>query len=68
METWVGDHSKISMGMWNVYTETDKGTNNHVEGCNSKFVKVVGKHHTNIFQFMVAKHDCNCFLAKTGIT
>ena len=57
METWLGDDLKISMDMWNVYTETDKWTNNHVEGWNSKFAKVVGKHHPNIFQFMVAKHD-----------
>ena len=39
---------------WNVYTEIDKWTNYHVEGWNSKFAKVVGKHHPNI---MVAKHD-----------
>ena len=51
---WLGDDSKISMDMG---TETDKWTNNHVEGWNSKFAKVVGKHHPNIFQFMVAKHD-----------
>ena len=53
-ETWLGDDLKITMDMWNVYTETDKLTNNYVERWNSKFVKVVGKHHPNIFQFMVA--------------
>ena len=57
VETWLGDDSKITMDMWNVYTESDKLTNNHVEGWNSKCAKVVGKHHPNIFQFMVAKHD-----------
>ena len=45
------------MDMWNVSTETDKRTNNHVEGWNSKFAKVVGKHYPNIFKFMVAKHN-----------
>ena len=24
VEVWLGDDSKISMDMWNVYTETDK--------------------------------------------
>ena len=57
VEAWLGDDSKISMNMWNVYTETDKMYDQHVEGWNSKFAKVVGKYHPNIFQFMVAKHD-----------
>ena len=57
METWIGDDSKMTMDMWNVYTETDKRTNNHVEGWDSKFAKAVGKYHPNIFQFMVAQHD-----------
>ena len=55
--TLLGGDSKITMDRWNMYTEIDKLTNNHVEGWNSKFVKVVGKRHLNIFQFMVAKHD-----------
>ena len=57
VQTWLGDNSKIFRNMWNVYTETDKRTNNHVKGSNSKFAKVLGKHHPNIFQFMVAIHD-----------
>ena len=57
METWLGDDYKITKDMWNVYTESDKLTNNHVEGWNSKFAKVVGKHYPNIFQFMVGKPD-----------
>ena len=57
VETWLGDDSKISMDMWNVYIETDKLINNYVEGWNSKFTKVVGKHHPNIFQLAIAKHD-----------
>ena len=49
VETWLGEDATISMDVWNVYTETD-----HVEGWNSKFMKVVGKHHPNIFQFVDA--------------
>ena len=51
---WLGEDTKISMDVWNVYTESEKRTNNHVEGWNSKFMKVVGKHHPNIFQFVDA--------------
>ena len=40
--TWLGDDSKISMDRWNVNTKTDEWTNNHVEGWNSKFAKVLG--------------------------
>ena len=54
METWLGEDAKISMYMWNVYTETERRTNNHVEGWNSKFIKVVGKDRPNIFQFVDA--------------
>ena len=57
VETWLGDDSKITMDMWNVYIEYVKWTNNYVEGWNSKFAKVVGKYLPNIFHFMVAKHD-----------
>ena len=54
VETWLGEDAKISMEMWNVYTETERRTNNHVEGRNSKFMNVVGKHHPNMFQFVEA--------------
>ena len=54
VEKWFGEDAKISMDMWSVYTETERRTNNHVEGWNSKFMKVSGKHHPNIFQFVDA--------------
>ena len=37
--------------MWNVDRE-EKLTNNHVEGWNLKFSKVLGKHHPSIFEFI----------------
>ena len=45
----------IQRSPWTCGMSTQKLTN--VEGWNSKFAKVVGKHHHYIFQFMVAKHD-----------
>ena len=42
------------MGIWNVYGEDQKRTNNNVEGWNSKFSKLVRKHHHNIFEFVDA--------------
>ena len=54
VDTWLGEDAKISMDMWNVFTETERRTNNHVEGWNSKFVKMVEKHHPNMFQLLNA--------------
>ncbi|KAK2192012.1 hypothetical protein NP493_41g06047 [Ridgeia piscesae] len=54
VETWLDENPKISMDMWNVYTETERRTNNHVEGWNSRLMKVAGKHHPNIVQFVYA--------------
>ena len=42
------------MSIWNVYGEDQKHTNNNVEGWNSKFSKLVRKHHPNIFEFVDA--------------
>ena len=40
---WLGDDSKITMDIWNVYTESDKLTNNHVVGWTTKFAKSGGE-------------------------
>ena len=65
VETWLGDDAKIPLNMWNVHAEDEKRTNNHVEGWNLTFTKLVGKHHSNnIFECVeatrklkLAQHD-----------
>ena len=54
VETWLADDAKIPASIWNVYGEDQKRTNNNVEGWNSKFSKLVRKHHPNIFEFVDA--------------
>ena len=54
VETWLADDAKIPVGIRNVYGEDQKRTNNNVEGCNSKFSKLVRKHHPNMFEFVDA--------------
>ena len=51
---WLGDDAKITVDIWNVHSENEKQTNNHVEGWKSKFTKLVGKHHPNICEFVEA--------------
>ena len=53
-EKWLADDAKITVGIWNLYGEDQKRTNNNVEGWNSKFSKLVRKHHPNIFEFVDA--------------
>ena len=52
VETWHADDAQIPVGIWNVYGEDQKRTNNNVEGWNSKFSKLVRKHHPNMFEFV----------------
>ena len=54
VETWLAVDAKIPVGIWNVYGEDQKRTNNNVEGWNSKFSKLARKHHNNIFEFVDA--------------
>ena len=54
VETWLADDAKIPVGIWSVYGEDQKRTNNNVEGWNSKFSKLVRKHHNNILEFVDA--------------
>ena len=51
VQTWLGDNAKITVNIWNVHSENEKWTNNHVEGWNSRFIRLVGRHHRNIFEF-----------------
>ena len=58
VETWLDENATIPLEMWNVDQE-EKSTNNHVEGWNLKFSKVLGKHHPNIFEFINAMKKKN---------
>ena len=51
VQTWLGDDAKITVNIWNVHSENEKWTNNQVEGWNSRFTRLVGRHHPNIFEF-----------------
>ena len=42
VEMWLGDNAKITVHIWNAHSENEKRTNNHVDGWNSKFMKLMG--------------------------